>query len=63
MESEPNALLIGRFGFSLACIELRFKRLQSPFLKIKFYDHSPSRILFNVALPIGRTTGYAHQYL
>ena len=63
LESEPKALCMGRFGFSLACIELRWMRLQSAFLRIKFYDHSPSRIFFNLALPIGRTAGHAHQYI
>jgi hypothetical protein len=42
LKSEPNALFKGRFGFSLACIELRFKRLQGAFLRIKFYEHRPS---------------------
>jgi hypothetical protein len=63
LESEPKAFCVGRFGFSLACIELRWMRLQSAFLRIKFYDHSPSRIFFNLALPIGRTAGHAHQYI
>ena len=36
LKSEPKALSMGRFGFSLACIELRLMRLQSAFLKTKF---------------------------
>jgi hypothetical protein len=63
LKSEPKAFSMVRFGFALACIELRLLRLQSAFLRIKFYDHSPSWIFFNLALPIGRTAGHAHQYL